>query len=199
VDEHPREVARFVEDLVMTADQAEVASIFWDIWQAFADRVRNAGWIHQLDSRYTIGHELLHKIFFKSSWKNGMRYWRRLEGFASRVDTLFKDLPPCATVVDAYCRFLYTIGEKSLPRGFVVVANRLNAGDVSQMFSQDTTVFYLESLLRRVIYSEPLRIKSNPEIRSAVLMILDQLVDSGSSAAYRMCDDFVTPIAHQHA
>jgi hypothetical protein len=67
------------------------------------------------------------------------------------------------------------------------------------MLSQGNTVFYLESLLRRFCYSEPVRIKSNPEIRSAVLMILDQLVDSGSSAAYRMRDDFVTPIAHQHA
>jgi hypothetical protein len=48
-------------------------------------------------------------------------------------------------------------------------------------------------------YREPLGVKSNPEIRSAVLMILDQLVDSGSSAAYRMRDDFVTPIAQQDA
>jgi len=42
-------------------------------------------------------------------------------------------------VLDAYCRFLYTIGEQSLPHSFVVVANRLNAGDASQMLSQDTT------------------------------------------------------------
>ena len=100
--------------------------------------------------------------------------------------------------LDAYCRFLYTIGEQSLPRGFVLVAKRLQAGDASQMLSQDNTVFYLESLLRRFVYSEPLRLKSNAEVRTAVLTILDQLVDSGSSAAYRMRDDFVTPIAHQN-
>jgi hypothetical protein len=53
--------------------------------------------------------------------------------------------------------------------------------------------------LRRFIYSEPLRLKSDTEVRSAVLTILDQLVESGSSAAYRMRDDFVTPIAHENA
>ena len=142
---------------------------------------------------------LLHKIFLRASWKDGVRHWRRLEGFASRVDTLFESLPACATVLDAYCRFLYTIGEQSLPHGFVIVANQLQAGDASQMLSQDDTVFYLESLLRRFVYSEPLRLKSNAEVRTAVLTILDQLVDSGSSAAYRMRDDFVTPIAHQNA
>ena len=60
-------------------------------------------------------------------------------------------------------------------------------------------MFCLESLLHRFIYSEPLRLKTNVKVRSAVLTILDTLVDAGSSAAYRMRDDFVTPIAHQHA
>jgi hypothetical protein len=197
VDEHPREVARFVEHLVVIADQTDGDFPFWDIWQAFITRVQTARWIHQFDPRYPPDRGLLDKLFLNLSWKDGIRNWRRLEGFAHRVDTLFESLPPCATVLDAYCRFLYTIGEQSLPHSFVVVANRLNAGDASQMLSQDTTVFYLESLLRRFIYSQPLRIKTNAEARSAVLTILDQLVDSGSSAAYRMRDDFVTPIAHQ--
>jgi hypothetical protein len=51
----------------------------------------------------------------------------------------------------------------------------------------------------RCRYSKPLRLKTNAEVPSAVLRILDQLVDSGSSAAYRVRDDFVTPIAHQNA
>jgi hypothetical protein len=179
VNEHPREVAPFLERLIVIEDQAEMALPFWAIWQAFADCVRTAQWIPQLDSRYASNTELLHKIFFGLPWRDGVRHWRRLEGFADRVDTLFENLPPCATVLDAYCRFLYTIGEQSLPHGFVVVANRLQAGDASQMLSQDNVVFYLESLLRRFIYSEPLRLKTNAEVRSAVLTILDQLVDSG--------------------
>jgi hypothetical protein len=198
VDQHPREVARFVEALVVIEDQTEGNSPFWDIWQAFADRVRTARWIHRLNSRYASDMELLRTIFFGLSWNDGVRHWRRLEGFANRVDTLFEGLPPCAPALDAYCHFLYTIGEQSLPRGFVIVANRLQMGDVCQM-PEDNTVFYLESLLQRFIYSQPLRLKSNTEVRSAVLTILDHLVDSGSSAAYRMRDDFVTPIAHQNA
>jgi hypothetical protein len=199
VDEHPREVARFIKDLIRIEDQADGKSPFWDIWQAFADRVRTAGWIHQLDSQNTSDAELLHKIFFKLSWKDGVRHWRRLEGFADRVDTLFENLPPCATVLDAYCRFLYTIGEQSLPHAFVVVANRLQAGDASQMLSQNNTLFCLESLLRRFIYNKPYRLKIDVDVRSAVLTILDALVDSGSSPAYRMRDDFVTPLAHPNA
>jgi len=75
VDEHPREVARFVEDLVEIEDQADGDSPFWDIWLAFANRVRTSPWIHRLDSRYTSDTELLHKIFFGLLWKDGVRHW----------------------------------------------------------------------------------------------------------------------------
>ena len=39
----------------------------------------------------------------------------------------------------------------------------------------------------------PSRLKSAPTLRDDVLYILDQLVAAGSSAAYIMRDDFVTP------
>ena len=99
VDEHPSEVARFVEDLVVIEDQVEGDSPFWDIWQAFADRVQTTPWIQRLDSRYASDAELLHTLFFGVPWKDGVRHWRRLEGFADRVDTLFEGLPPCAPVL----------------------------------------------------------------------------------------------------
>ena len=113
---------------------------------------------------------------------------------ANRVDTLVVRLPASAAVLRAYCRFLYQVGEQSLPNGFVIVAERLSAGKPSEMLVEGNTVFYLESLLRRYVYGEPLRLKSNRQVRTAVLRILDNLVDAGASAAYRMRDDFVTPI-----
>jgi hypothetical protein len=62
------------------------------------------------------------------------------------------------------------------------------------MLSKGNTVFMLEALLRRHVYSRPLELKSNSNLRDAVLLLLDTLVEVGSSAAYRMRDDFVTPI-----
>jgi hypothetical protein len=44
------------------------------------------------------------------------------------------------------------------------------------------------------VYGNPHQLKSDPRMRAAVLHLLDELVESGSSAAYRTRDDFVTPI-----
>jgi hypothetical protein len=194
VDRHPREVARFVENLVVAEDQADGATSFWVIWQAIADAIKSAPWVSALDSRYAHGKELMDAIFLGTSWKEGVRDWRRLNGFADRIERLFESLPPSAASLESYCRFLYTVGSKSLPKAFLVIAKQLAAGDARKMLSISNTVFCLESVLRQSVYSTPLQLKADAQMRVAVLRILDELVESGSSAAYRMRDDFVTPV-----
>ena len=199
VDEHPDKVAHFIEHLALSEDQAESETPFWEIWQAFADRLCEASWVKKLDSRHAMGVELLNKIFLSLPWKEGVRHWRRLEGQASRIDTLAKRLPVSAALLRAYCRFLYHIGEQSLPNAFILIADLLGAGNTAEMLAADGTVFYLESLLRKNVYGEPLRLKEKPRIRTAVLHILDDLIEAGSSAAFRMRDDFVTPVVRRAA
>ena len=55
------------------------------------------------------------------------------------------------------------------------------------------TVFRLEVLLRRYVYGRPIDLKRQQDLWEAVLFLLDLLVENGSSAAFRMRDDFVTP------
>ena len=57
------------------------------------------------------------------------------------------------------------------------------------------TVFRLEVLLRRYVYGRPIELKRQRDLREAVLFLLDLLVENGSSAAFRMRDDFVTPVS----
>ena len=61
------------------------------------------------------------------------------------------------------------------------------------MLRMSNTVFLLEVLLQRHVYGRPLALKRDTDVRDAVLSLLDILVDKGSSAAFRMRDDFVTP------
>ena len=61
------------------------------------------------------------------------------------------------------------------------------------MLKNTDTIFMLEVLLQRQVYGNPLRLKSQRTVREAILFLLDTLVENGSSAAFRMRDDFVTP------
>jgi len=195
VARHPREVMDFIRDLVIEEDRCGGKSPFWAIWQAFADAICAAPWIDRLDSRYGSGKELVGAIFLGGYWKENVRHWRRLEGQGYRVDELAARFRGSAAVFDAYCQFLHDIGETSMPRAFVILADSLAVGDPVAMLAERNTVFLLESLLRRYVYAEPHRLKSDPSVRTAVLALLDHLVEAGSSAGYRMRDDFVTPMS----
>ena len=91
--------------------------------------------------------------------------------------------------------FLYHVGEQSLPEAFIRVAKRLQQGDPRQMMRKGNTVFLLETLLQRYVYGRPLELKRQSDLRETVLFLLDLLVENGSSAAFRMRDDFVTPFS----
>ncbi len=197
IDDLPEEVATFVEMLVAQEDlSSSHGTSFWDIWEDFAECVVDAPWLPDIDSEYSRGTELVDKMLFRLHWNEGVRRWHRLGGHEQEVDDFMTRLPAATPILLAYCHYLYKIGGGALPKAFIVLANRIDVGDATVLLSDGNTMFYLESLLRRYVYGQPLLLRSDPNLRRAVLAILDNLVDAGSSAAYRMRDDFVTPTSY---
>ena len=169
---------------------------FWFVWELFADSLRRARWLARLgagDRQH--GSEMVSAIFLGSSWREDVRHWKSLDGYEHHVHALFEDLPLSSIVLDTYVGFLCHIGERSLPEAFVSIAARLQSVDAQSVLRKTNTVFMLEVLLRRHVYARPLELKGVRRIRDAVLDLLDVLVEQGSSAAFRMRDDFVTPVS----
>lgn len=194
VDTNTREAADFLQDFIAAAD-GRADDCFWDIWQDIANRAVSAPWVSRLDSDRPYEASFIHRLFLGIPWKDNVKHWVRLDGHAHRINELAMRLPVVVVCLDDYCRFLYTIGQQSLPDSFKVVRARFEQGDAIRIVSSSDISFYLESLLIRFVYSEPQRLKSEPELRDAVLVILDALISAGSSSAYRMRDDFVTPLS----
>jgi hypothetical protein len=195
IDRHPREIHSIVQGLTNVEDRSPNTAHYWFLWGLFADGVKRAKWLSRLEDEHPWGSEMLSVIFLTSWWKDDVRHWRSLEGYADRVHALFEALPPSSIVLDDYVRFLYHIGERSLPEAFIRIANSLKLGDAQAMLAKANTEFLLEVLLQRHVYGRPLELKRDTAVRQAVLFLLDTLVEHGSSAAFRMRDDFVTPAA----
>lgn len=193
VDRHPREVHYVIQGLTSSEDRNPNTPHYWFLWNRFAERVKRANWLAHLDREHPHGSEVLSTIFLTAWWKDNVRHWRSLEGYAHNIDALVDALPPVWIVLDSYVRFLYHIGERSMPAAFVRIANALRRGNPTAMLREPNTVFMLEVLLQRHVYARPLELKRDPALREAILCVLDMLVESGSSAAFRMRDDFVTP------
>ena len=192
-EEFPKEIGDFVKELIIKEDSMGSGEVFWTLWQRFADRTGQARWVSSLSERYPEETTLINALFLGVSWKEGVRHWQRLTGHATRLDRFFETLPLTAPTLEAYSRYLLKLGEKSLPEALVLLANKLRqAGTDGSLFTPNSQ-FYLESILRRWVLSQPAKLKERPETRSSVLDVLDELVEAGSSVAYRLRDDFVTP------
>ena len=192
VNRHPNEVALFIERLVVHEDSASGDTSFWDIWRAFAQRVIAAAWLPDIRFSGSTGAALVSKMLLNVGWKVGSRSWRRLAGHGYEVNDFVARLPAAPPVLANFTRYLYEVGESSLPDALTVVANRLQARSQTESLSRDS-VFHLASILERYVYGQPQLLKSDPEMQTATLTILEHLVEARSPNAYRMRDDFATP------
>ena len=194
LERHPRDIYPLVLGLVSLEARQPNTPQFWSLWKLFADKIRTAQWLKWIDDQHATGSEIISVIFLGNFWKEGISHWKSLDGYVENVHALFEDLPPSSTVLDDYVRFLYQIGAQSLPNAFIRIAARLREGDPKQMMKKENTVFQLEVLLQRYVYWRPQELKRQKDLREAVLFLLNILVQAGSSAAFRMRDDFVTPM-----
>ncbi len=192
VADQRQEVEGFVSRLITHAD-GNSDDCFWELWQRLADEIARSPWGLGLKDKTSFGLGLLHMIFLGPYWQEDARHWHRLEGHAHRVDELASSLPATVPVMRAYTAYLCRVGHGSLPEAFEVVGQMVGEGDVMRIASDSDVSFNLETLLRPFVYSQPHRIKTDPPLREAVLIILDALIAGGSASAYRMRDDFVTP------
>jgi hypothetical protein len=193
VEDDSEDLGRFIRDLIIAEDAAESPTPFWELWRLFSEPLKTSWRIKgaSKDERYDSA--VLRAAFLGARWKHEVTSWSRMAGHEKDVETLAKELTPSPAVLRAFCNFLSTVGGTTLPKAFVTVADILSKGEAGKMLRSRDSALLLESLLRRFTYREPFRVKSDPPVRQAILRILDDLVDNGSSAAFRMRDDFVTP------
>ena len=194
VDNHPDKVANFVNCLTFRKDGEDLrVASFWVIWRAFVRRIDSVPWSTEFLSRSSRGVELVQALLFDNRWGEDSFHWVSLEQNGHEIEKFVLHLPPTPALMEAYARYLRRIGSYSLPDAFKVVKSVLDRGQAQQnLLESSNTVYNLELVLQRYVHGQPSRLKSNPELRVAVLAILDTLVDAGSSVAYRMRDDFVT-------
>jgi hypothetical protein len=190
---YPEKAADVVKWLVIHQGERAPAPTLWTLWQRFADRLVSSAQAPTLDDDESGTAELVRQLFLGGDW-NEQRDWKPLEDERHRLRALFEKLPPGSRLLHIYGYYLAKIGTPTLPDALIGVASKLSNEAQAARFNE-TAVFYFEQVLTRLIYGGNSRIRTDSTVREATLKILDALVDAGSSAAYKLRDDFLTPSA----
>ena len=128
------------------------------------------------------------------SWKPGVREWEPLKGREGDVGALFRRLKASPELIEAFAGFLRTIGSALIPDALPDVADKLTGGAPEARFT-DRAIQRLEPILSSLIYGGSIPIRREERYRAGILTLLDAMIEGGSSSAYRMRDDFLTPLA----
>jgi len=169
------------------------ASTMWTLWQRFADDFVAGVKPGQVDKEHSAEAKMLGELFLGGYWGN-QRDWLPLHGETQRIRLFFQQLPPMEQGFVCYAHYLAKIGTPTLPDALLDVGKNLSEATGHEILNE-TATYYFEEILTRLIYGGNSQIRANNSLRQATLMILDALVASGSSAAYKLRDDFLTPVA----
>ncbi len=192
--QHPEELELLLLAIIERQCEMQESDNFWIAWELFASAMRSATWLPHVDERGCQGAKMMRAVFLSENWAKLFRPWEPLEGNESRIHGLLSATPPSVARLESYVNYVASVGVSTCPESFVQLAEVVDSVPMEGWRSKPGVVSMLELLLQRFVYAEPVRLKRNPKIRSAVLILLDRLVQAGSSIGYQMRDDFVTPL-----
>jgi hypothetical protein len=193
VEKSPKGVAGLMKSLLTCEDGRQGPSRYWEIWKAVAGKAVTSEWISGLDYRHEDGRDLIRDLFLNTLWKEKIQTWSRLGEHYRDIDWLYQQMPPSAFVLEKYAHYLYHIGGASVPQALVSISNKLGNHLDAAIAADGDNIWYFDTLLSRAMYADLPKLKETQPLRNAVMSILDALVNAGSSIAFRLRDDFVTP------
>lgn len=198
IGSHPAKVAQCLKQLVIAEDQLQSGGVFWTLWQRIADTfLALERWENLLGADRGGPAHLIEALFLRRvEWKADARDWAPLHGHEHRLEALFSSTGHCPSAFAAFCGLLGSIGSRGmLPQAIILLSERLKAGEPRGMLAGKMTLWDLETVLSGCIYGTPSDIRRSPSLLSASIHVLDEMVEQGSSAAFRMREFIITPVS----
>lgn len=178
------------QEFVSAEDKLDKYDAFWDIWGLFYPCIvalcQPQAYFH---SSSTVHNYLLAWPW----WKKDAREWHSLKerekGFFQRVA---RDIGSHPAVFYSLVKLLNEIGTPFVADGiFWLSALIEKAPGLAAAELETNTVYYLENLVRSYVLRNRHKVRTTPQIRAAVLVILNFLLEKGSVTAYLIREDIL--------
>lgn len=189
----PSKIVDFIRLLIMQEDNRSAPTAFWHMWSQFANAAQAARWIDHVDRRHSDGRSVIGILFFDIRWRDGIRSWTHLGKHHKDVESLFEQLPASVALLESFAQYLFNIGAASLPHALVLISKKFGDSLGTSIEAGKNLTWYFNTLLDRLMFEDRAALRQSPALREATMHLLDALVSAGSSIAFQMRDDFVTP------
>ncbi|WP_332445499.1 AVAST type 4 anti-phage nuclease Avs4 [Dehalococcoides mccartyi] len=186
-----RDMAQLLQEFISVEDVLNHYDEFWIVWNAFYDCIVKT-YKKQVSNYYS--NELIHNYLLAwPYWKKGIREWHTLkEREKEFYKKISEDIGHHPSVLYSISKVLNEIGSSFINDGVVWISNILqNNPQYTSTELETNTVYYIENITRRFILINRQRIKATLSLKSQVIVILDFLLEKGSTTGFLLRDDIL--------
>lgn len=177
-------IADLFKEFISAEDKLDSYDKFWQVWNLFFEKIVALC----LEGRRTVYVDKIIKsyLFAQTSWKDSATDWHTFKDSNSRFFAeIAKNIGHCPSTMYSLARSLNNVASRYLNPGIAWLSGILARN--KELWSaklEDNTVYYLESLVRKYIYTERERVRRTKQLKEEVLVILEFLVEKGSVVGY---------------
>jgi hypothetical protein len=176
-----RDMAQLLQEFISVEDVLNHYDEFWITWNDFYDCIVKTYKKH-VSNYYS--NELIHNYLLAwPYWKKGIKEWHTLkEREKEFYKKLSEDIGHHPSVLYSISKVLNEIGSSFINDGVVWISNILqNNPQYTSTELETNTVYYIENITRRFILINHQRIKTTLSLKNQVIVILDFLLEKGST------------------
>lgn len=185
------EIADILEQFIWAEDILNRYNNFWFIWNKIKEKVfniskeGNRGWyFDKIIKSY---------LFAQVPWKKTAKEWHSLKDNNKRFfKEVSYEIGHYPSVLYAISKLLNDVGSSYIDDGIIWISNILSKNpDYVNKELETSTIYYIENLVRKYAFKERDKIKRTKELKHKLIIILNFLIDKGSTVGYMLRENVV--------
>lgn len=184
------ESANFLQEFIMAEDRLQTYETFWAVWDCFYEVIKKSA---VADKAYYLNSVISNYLLAWPWWSESAKSWHSLR---DREKNFYRkatqDMGRHPAVLYSIAKLVNEIGSGFISDSIIWISEMLSTN--KNLYTAElvtNTIYYLEILLRKYVYLNRSKLKTDRLLKSKLLVILEFLTDKGSVNAYLLREDIL--------
>ncbi|MDX8365239.1 AVAST type 4 anti-phage nuclease Avs4 [Cytobacillus sp. IB215665] len=184
-------IAEMFQEFIYAEDRMHSYDNFWLVWNLFKDKVfevtkngTNNWYLDKIIESY---------LFAQTRWNDNTKEWHSLKLTNMRlIKEVSEQMGQHPSVLYSLSKLLNDIGSSFVADGLIWISNILSKhSEYETLKFERNTYYYLENLARKYVYEEREKIKKNKRLKQKILVVLNFLIEKGSTVGYILRENII--------
>lgn len=185
-------IAELFQEFIYAEDRMQHSyNNFWMVWNQFKKKIVEV--THNRTSNWYLDKIIKSYLFAQTQWNDSTKEWDSLKSPNMRlIKDVSEQIGQHPAVLYSISKLLNDIGSSFVADGVIWISNMLSKhSEYDTLKLEVNTSYYLENLLRKYVYEEREKIKKNKRLKQKILVVLNFLIEKGSTVGYILRENII--------